>query len=543
MINLLRESPLLLLFLVGALGSLLGQLRVRGFGLGVAAVLFVGLAAGSLHPDLKLPEIIYVFGLLLFVYTVGLSSGPGFFASFRRRGLRDNGLVLGVLIAAATIVFVLARIFHLSGARAAGLFAGSLTNTPALAGVLESIKGHSANATEAQLAEPVVAYSLTYPVGVVGVLAGIILFRRLFRVDYDAEPMSRSDARMLARALENATMRIRIAGLDRDSAIERARKLGRHILFGRMKRGDVVSIVDETTRFEVGDLVTVVGSAIDVRAVIELLGEPCEEHLDLDRRVLDFRRMFVSQRAITEVPLGSLRLPQRFGALITRVRRGDAELLPESDTQLELGDRVRVVAPRERMADVAKLLGDSYKSISEIDVLTFGVGIALGLLLGSIPIPLPGGATFKLGFAGGPLIVGLILGRLGRTGPVVWTLPYSANLTLRQLGLVLFLAGVGTRSGWAFASTVREGLPLVALGALVTCAATILLLLVGHRALRIPLSVLIGVLSGAQTQPAALAFASEQTNNDLPSVGYATVFPLATIAKIILAQVLLMLLR
>lgn len=535
MLQLFRDNPLLLLFVVAALGSLVGQLKLFGFGLGVAAVLFVGLGAGALDPDLKLPEVVSSFGLVLFVYTVGLSSGPGFFASFRRRGLRDNALSVGVLTAIAALSALFARLLGFDAGQAAGIFAGALTNAPGLAGVLETMKARTPAAPEALLAEPVVAFSLTYPMGVVGVLLGIYLYRRLARVDYDKEPLSSLYARAVARSLANQTVRITRART-REEAMAALREARSHVLFGRMKRGDAVSIVADDASFEAGDLVTIIGAAGDVRAAIEVLGEASDERLDLDRKVLDFRRMFVSRSAVTEKPLKALGLPQRFGALVTRIRRGDVELLPEAETELELGDRVRVVAPRERMEEIAKLFGDSYKSLSEIDVLTFGVGIALGLVAGSVPIPLPGGATFKLGFAGGPLLVGLLLGRLGRTGKLVWTMPYSANLTLRQLGLVLFLAAVGTRSGWVFAKTLQTGGTIILVGAGLTLISTFAVLLLGHRVLGIPLALLNGIVSGTQTQPAALAFAGEQTKNDLPNVGYATVFPLATIAKIVLAQ-------
>lgn len=543
--KLLEANPLMVLFLVAATGYVVGQLKVLGFGLGVSAVLFVGLAVGAIDPNLELPELVHSFGLVLFVYTVGLSSGPGFFASFRRRGLRDNGLALGVLVFAAAIASSLALALGLRGGVVAGLFAGALTNTPALASVLESMKGISPTPSAQALADPVVAFSVAQPIGVIGVIAGIYVFQRIWRVDYAHEPLSARDAAAVPAALESLTARVARGGLTRDRVLELVHAGGHDVLFGRMKRGDDVSIVTDDARFEPGDLVSVVGAAPDVRAAAAVIGEASEERLDLDRELIDFRRIFVSSPHVTEKPLSTLRIPQRFGAIVTRVRRGDVELLPSGATELELGDRVRVVAPRDRMGAVAAFFGDSYKALGEIDVITFGVGIALGLLLGSISLPLPGGVGFKLGFAGGPLVVGLLLGRVGRTGSLVWTMSYSANLTLRQLGLVLFLAGIGTRSGYAFVSTLRQGggLTLLGAGALVTCGTVVACLWLGHRLLKIPMGVLIGIVSGVQTQPAALGFASEQTRNDLPNVGYASVYPLATIAKIVLAQVVFFLFR
>jgi putative transport protein len=210
---------------------------------------------------------------------------------------------------------------------------------------------------------------------------------------------------------------------------------------------------------------------------------------------------------------------------------------------LELGDRVRVVARPDQMNAVSRFFGDSYRSLSEVDLLTLNLGFALGLLVGMIPIPLPG-ATIRLGFAGGPLIVALILGALGRTGPLVWSLPYSANLTLRQIGLILFLAGIGTRSGYAFVSTLQGGggLTLFVAGAAITILMALVTLVLGYRVLHIPMGVLIGMLAGLQTQPALLGFALEQTDNDLPNIGYSAVYPIALITKIVCAQLLLALL-
>jgi len=316
-------------------------------------------------------------------------------------------------------------------------------------------------------------------------------------------------------------------------------------MFGRIKRGAQVTLADGQAHLELGDLVTVVGTADDLERVTEYLGEVSDERIDLDRSALDYRRMFVSNPKIAGLRLKDLNLPQQFGAVITRLRRGDVEFVPHGDTVLELGDRVRVLTRRDHMEAVTAFFGDSYRAISEVDILTLGLGLGLGVLLGALSLPLPGGLVLRLGFAGGPLIVALILGTLRRTGPMVWMLPYGANMTLRQVGLILFLAGVGTRAGYAFVSALIQGpgLLLFLAGALVTTLTALITLWLGHRLLKIPMSLLTGILAGLQTQPAVLSFASEQTGNDLPSIGYASVYPLATIAKILFAQLLLALLR
>jgi putative transport protein len=278
--------------------------------------------------------------------------------------------------------------------------------------------------------------------------------------------------------------------------------------------------------------------------VAAYLGEQSSEHIGLDRSEYDYRRIFVSNTHVAGRTIGELRLQEKFGAVITRVRRGDVDFLPHEDMVLELGDRVRVLTATGQMGRVTSYFGDSYRAVSEVDIMTFSLGLALGLLLGTVPLPLPGDITIKLGFAGGPLIVALILGTVGRTGPMVWSLPYGANMTLRQIGLVFFLAGIGTRAGYSFFSTFSKGggLAIFAMGAAITCITTLVALWVGHRLLKIPFSLLIGMIAGLQTQPAVLGYALEQTGNDLPNIGYASVYPVATIGKIVAVQLLLALL-
>jgi putative transport protein len=536
MIAFLEENPILLLFLVAGIGFVIGRVRVAGFSLGVAAVLFVGLGFGALGENVKLPEFVYLFGLVLFVYTIGLSSGPGFFAALRRRGLRDNALVFGMIVLAALIVLGASSWLNISAPYAAGLFAGALTNTPALAGVLETIKTSvTGSDLERLLSQPVVAYSVAYPIGVIGMLLAITLCERLWRVrssadgDAQVEPLTHQSV-LVTREFSQPILEI-------------AREQGWSVLISRHKHGEHTSLVTPETRLELGDVVSLVGKPGDVERVLPRLGEIAEEPLEVDRRDLDFRRIVVSSTSVAGRSLRELHLPQRFGALVTRVARGDTDFLPRADTVLELGDRVRVVCPPAQMSRVSSFLGDSYRAVAEIDVMTFSLGIALGLLLGSFSIPLPGGSSFRLGFAGGPLLVALVLGALGRTGNLVWQLPHSANLTLRQLGMILFLAGIGTRSGYAFSQSLSSALLLLAIGAVVTVLTATLTLWIGHRLLRIPFASLTGMLAGLQTQPAVLAFALERNRGDQANLGYAAVYPVAMISKIVIAQLILTLLR
>ena len=312
-------------------------------------------------------------------------------------------------------------------------------------------------------------------------------------------------------------------------------------MFGRLRRGGKLAIAASDSPLERDDLISIVGTAEELDRVGASLGPVSEEHLELDRGEYDFRRVFVSKPHVAGQRLRDLNLPQQFGAVVTRVRRGDIELLAQDDLVLELGDRVRVVVRRENMEAISKFFGDSYKALSEIDILPFNLGLALGILLGMLPIPLPGGVTLRLGIAGGPLIAALILGAIDHTGPFVWNLSYNANLTLRQLGLVLFLAGIGTRSGYAFVSTMQQGggLTIFIAGAFLTMLVAFLTLWVGRRVFKIPMGLLIGMTAALQTQPAVLGFAQQQSGDELPNIGYAAVYPIALISKILLVQLIL----
>jgi putative transport protein len=537
LVELLQENPLLLLFLVAAIGYPIGKIKVGGSSLGVAAVLFVGLAFGALDPALALPEVIYLLGLVLFVYTIGLASGAIFFSSLRRKGLQYNLLVAGGLALAAAMAVLARQVFGLSGPLTAGMFAGSLTNTPALASIIENIK--AAGGPEPALSQPVIAYSLTYPAGVLGMILAIYLFQRLNKVNY-SEEARRTPEYNNNDPIHSQTICVRInAQYDVASLIRRSQW---NVVFGRIRRDGQISLVTGQTVFQQGDLVTLVGPGDAIVEVTRALGDTsCNEQLEFDISEYDKRRFFVSNHEVAGRQLRELRILERFGALVTRLRRGDAELLPHGESVLAPGDQIRVVAPRKQMDALARLFGDSYRAVSEIDILTFSLGLAVGLLIGLVPIPLGGGVTLRLGLAGGPLIVALLLGALGRTGPLVWSIPYSANLTLRQIGLVFFLAGIGTRAGYAFFSTLTEGsgLMILAAGAVITATTGLLTLLVGYKLMKVPLGLMVGILAGLQTQPAVLGYGLEQTQNEMPNIGYATVYPVAMILKILLAQALL----
>lgn len=539
LMQIVERQPLLAIFLVLAVGTPIGRLRWRGLSLGPAAVLFTGLLAGAVDHRFRIPKEIQELGLAIFVYMVGLASGPGFFASFRRQGLRDNLFVAAALLAAFALVSGLAQLAALRPTLVAGTFAGAFTNTPGLAAAIEYLSHHPHAAAHPEWAsDPAVGYSVAYPMGVLGMVAAIALAQTWWKIDYASELQALRDTSACSRRLENRTLRIlRPTDETLDALVH---KHGLDVVFGRLKRNGKLSLIGGKDVLRMDDLVSVVGAPEDLDRVAAVLGDWTEEHLELDRSQLDFRRIFVSSPKVAGHCLRTLNLPQQFGAVVTRIRRGDLEFLPHADTVLELGDRVRVVARPESLAAVSKFFGDSYRSLSEVDVLCFSLGMAAGLLLGAIPFPVPGGGVLKLGFAGGPLVVALILGTLERTGGIVWSLPYSANLTLRQFGLVLFLAGVGSNAGQAFYSTLVHspalGAAVFAVGAAATFTIAFAFLFIGYKILHIPFGWLLGLLAGFQTQPALLAFAGEQTKDESPNLGYAVVFPAAMVVKILLCQ-------
>ena len=542
-IRFLESEPLLLLFIVSGLGYLLGQIKIKNISLGVAAVLFVGLAFGALSPNMEIPTAIVELGLIIFVYTIGLSSGPGFFASFRGDGIRDNIFVLLMLVLAAAMSVVAAAIFGLKSTVTAGMFAGSLTNTPALASLLDTIsKNAPPDQMSLMLTEPVIGYSVAYPMGVIGMLIAVYAMQRVFKVDYVAEAKSLRQYNVVEKELYTRTVLVSNPDMTGVPISELFRREAWEVVLTRLKRGEVQTLTTGQTELAPGDLVSFVGTPEDVDKALAGLGILADEQLELDRHDYDFRRMFVSNPEIAGRSLADLNLPQTYSAIVTRVRRGDIDLLAHGSTILELGDRVRVVARREDMPGLAQLFGDSYRALSEINLVSLNLGLALGVLVGLIPIPLPGGVTISLGFAGGPLIVGLILGTMRRTGPIVWSIPYSANLTLRQIGLIMLLAGIGVRSGYTFVTnfTASGGVQVFISAAIITTTIALLTLFIGHRLLKIPYGLLTGILSGLGTQPATLGFALQQAGNELPNLGYALAFPVATVSKIVIAQLLLL---
>lgn len=526
------DYPLLVLFVVVASGQLLGRIRIGGLRFGVAGVLFTGLAVGALDARLALPEVVLSLGLSLFVYCLGLSFGPGFVVTYRRAGLRPTAVVVALIATAAGLCAVAVAVAGFGAGEGGGLFSGALTNTPALASAIQWLAERGGDTKAAG-----VGYSLAYPGAVLGAMAALAIAARRWRINPAVEADRAAAAGLSAAPLVSRTLVFRgpcsrsVADLHRTHP---------GLVFSRVLAHGHVAVARPEQELASGDLVHVVGPAALVAAAADDVGPAAADSITDGRHDVDVTRVVVSNGTLAGRRVSELALQERFGATVTRVRRGDTDLLASDDTVLEPGDIVRVVAPSSRLSDVGTFFGDSLRGFSEVDVTAFSAGLALGFVVGMLSLPLPGGASLSLGQAGGPLLVGLFLGARQRTGPLVWQVPHGAGMTLRQLGTVLFLAAVGTRSGGAFIDTVTSGdAPLLlAAGAAVSCTTAIAFLAIGRRLLRLPFGVLSGMLAGLFTQPAVLAFACEQAGDDSPSAGYAAVCPAAMVTKIVIAQIL-----
>ncbi|MGE5316184.1 MAG: aspartate:alanine exchanger family transporter, partial [Acidobacteriota bacterium] len=390
---------------------------------------------------------------------------------------------------------------------------------------------------------PVVSYGLTYPFGVLGMMLWFFVMARVLNIDFAEEERLRLK-RTGSSAIQNRTFYV-----TNPDAIGKSVEELMHLypssgfVLSRIKQEDDVYVASPEIVLNPGDLIAVVGTEEALKRAEALFGERADKDLLKETDEIDYRRIFVSNHEVIGKPIHDLHLEKRFGAAITRVRRGDIDFVPDQLTTLELGDRIRVVSKHEKINTLTKYFGDSVKALAETDFLSISGGIVAGVLLGMIPLPLPHGATFRLGYAGGPLIVALILGRLGRTGSITWTLPFNANLVLRQIGMVLFLAVIGTNAGYAFGETLKSGgLAMIAAGALLTTAVTVGGLLIGYKYLGLSMACVMGVVSAVGTQPASLQYATQQAQNEQANVAYATVYPASMIVKIILAQLVVSLL-
>ena len=516
---LLEASPLTALFLTIAVGYLVGELNLKGFALGSGAVLFVGLACGAFAPKSAPPGMLGTLGLLLFLYCVGVQYGNEWFRGLTSpEGLKANFAAICGLTAAGLVSLVIYQTGAASLAEAIGLFAGSGTSTPTLQAAIDALQSQ----------DPAVGYSVAYPFGVAGPILCMYLYLALFKPKLEAPA---------AKRIQPTEVKVRNAALIGRPFPELQRSLPSGVQVVAIRGAQQNRVPTASTILDADDVVLVIGTdpaAIDKART--LIGQGTSGELTADRTDLDYVRVYASKRSVVGMPLGRLKIPGGFEYAYLQVRRGDTDLLPDEDLVLEFGDRVGVLCNRANFPAVRSFYGDSIKGTADFSYISIGVGAALGLIAGMIPIPVPGVGRITLGLAG-VLLVALGLGTLRRTSGIVWTLPLSANLVLRNFGLTVFLAQVGISSGPKFAATVAEtGPAFILLGALILLPLVGVTMIVG-RLLAIPVDDLFGIVSGVTGNPGILAYASRAAPTDRPDIGFAMIFPSMTVLKILFVQV------
>jgi putative transport protein len=517
-VDLLVEQPLLQVAIVVALGALVGQIPFGPLRFGAAGALFVGLAVGAVDP--RLGEglgLAQSLGLALFVYCVGLTAGQPFLEALRTAA-PVMLLACVALVGVAGLALGIAALTGVSPAFMAGVFAGAGNSTPTLQAALDA----------AGTSEPSVGYALAYPVGVAVTIALIAsVLRRPF-------PGSKDPAPAAAAGIATRTVTVTSPCAVAEVPVVAQRR----VLLTMLYRDGHTHVLSNVPELREGDEVLVVGPAAALAEATDWLGEPSDHDLVDDRTEVTYRRVLVSRSELAGRTIADLELEPRFGAVASRVRRGDLDMLAHPDMRVRVGDRIRVVAPRGQLDAVSEHLGDSEREVNALDLLTLGTGLALGILVG-LPGLVLGDVRLSLGAAAGPLIVGMVLGLVRSTGPLVWELPLAANQLLRQLGVAVFLACVGLAAGKEFADTVLSTAGLVAV---VSSAVLMGLggLAVVWVALRVGASAprAAGLLAGYNGQPAALAYANEQVFDERVDAGYSTLFALTTVVKIVLAQLI-----
>jgi putative transport protein len=517
--EIIATQPILATFLAIGLGYLVGQISIGGFSLGVGAVLFVGLAIGAFAPKAQITGPIGLTGLIMFLYGIGILYGRQFFEGMTgAAGIKYNVLALVAVVAGLVVALALGHAYGVNVGHTLGVFAGSMTSTATLQAALDVMKN----------GEPSIGYSVAYPFGVIGPILCIYFMTRAVQPKF---PPKAQRFHMGEVTLgDNYTGR-------RLEEIEKELSSGVQVTMVRKGHQNIVPAADLVLASGDGLLIIAEDEAA-IEATGSRLGKLEPGRIVKDRSTLDYIRVFVGKANVVGVPLAQLPLPSGFPVHLLHVRRYDADIVPTPDLMLEFGDRVGVLMPPDRKDDVRKFFGDTLKAAAEFSYVSLGVGMVLGILLGLIPIPIPGVGTVNLGIGGGPLIVALVAGKLRRTGPLLWTMPLPANIVLRNFGLALFLAAVGINAGAPFVRTVSQtGVTMLLIGAAVLLTTVLIVLLVGYYLLKVPYDDLVGVASGATGNPSILVYSARMTPTERPDIGYAMIFPSMTIVKVIAVQI------
>ncbi|WP_165216601.1 TrkA C-terminal domain-containing protein [Schaalia sp. ZJ1691] len=519
MASVLAGNPLLTLFLVVGIGAILGAIRCGPLRFGAAGALFVGLAVSAWNPQVgNGMEIVQQIGLAFFVYTVGIGAGATFFADLRKQ----TNLLMScavVCILGAVVAIVGGRLLELPKGLTMGLFTGSLTAAPAL------------DAATRVTADPnaAVGYAFGYPIGViVGILVVTMTVTRTWAGTKDTPSLA-------GQGLDTVTVRVTRDVNTRNIPAWKEQR----IRMSYLRRNDRTRVVIPGEDLYTGDFVLLVGDRVNLDVAVPTIGEAVEHHLEDDRSDVAFERILVSNPDVAGRTVSELNVASKFGAVITRVRRGDLDLLARDELAVQLGDHLAVVVPTNELEDIQNWLGDSERRVAEVDAMAFGIGMVLGMLLGAVPFPMPGGESFQLGSAAGPLVVGMLLGALRRTGPLVWTLPASANLTIRQIGLMLFLAALGLNAGPELAGILTSDIGWKA-GVLAVVIVTICCIAQAFAGKFIGLSAprTAGGVAGFLGQPAVLQAADARVVDERIEAAYATLFAFSIIIKIFLVPLI-----
>ena len=523
----LLNSSYFALFLIVALGFMLGRIKIKGLSLDVSAVIFIALLFG--HFGVVIPKELGNFGLVLFIFTIGIQAGPGFFDSFRSKGKTLIIITMLIICSASLTAIGLKYLFGIDTPSVVGLIAGALTSTPGLAVAIDS--------TNSPLAS--ISYGIAYPFGVIGVILFVKLLPKIMRVNLDQEARRLEiERRGQFPELGTCIYRVTNASVFNRSLMQINARAMTGAVISRLKHKDEISIPTAHTVLHEGDYIQAVGSEESLNQLSVLIGEREEGELPLDK-TQESESLLLTKKDMINKQLGDLNLQKNFGCTVTRVRRSGIDLSPSPELALKFGDKLMVVGEKEGIQAVARLLGNDVKRLSDTDFFPIAMGIVLGVLFGKLHISFGGGMTFSPGLTGGVLMMALFLSAIGKTGPIMWSMSGPANQLLRQLGLLLFLAEVGTSAGKTLVATFQEsGFLLFGVGALVTLVPMLLAAIVGRWVFKVSLLDLLGTITGGMTSTPGLAAADSMTDSNIPGVAYATVYPIAMVFLILFIQLI-----
>ncbi|EFP9196309.1 putative transporter [Shigella flexneri] len=536
-----------ILALVAVVGLFIGNVKFRGIGLGIGGVLFGGIIVGhfvsqagmTLSSDML--HVIQEFGLILFVYTIGIQVGPGFFASLRVSGLRLNLFAVLIVIIGGLVTAILHKLFDIPLPVVLGIFSGAVTNTPALGAGQQILRDLG---TPMEMVDQMgMSYAMAYPFGICGILFTMWMLRVIFRVNVETEAQQHESSRTNGGALIK-TINIRVENPNlHDLAIKDVPILnGDKIICSRLKREETLKVPSPDTIIQLGDLLHLVGQPADLHNAQLVIGQEVDTSLSTKGTDLRVERVVVTNENVLGKRIRDLHFKERYDVVISRLNRAGVELVASGDISLQFGDILNLVGRPSAIDAVANVLGNAQQKLQQVQMLPVFIGIGLGVLLGSIPVFVPGfPAALKLGLAGGPLIMALILGRIGSIGKLYWFMPPSANLALRELGIVLFLSVVGLKSGGDFVNTLvnGEGLSWICYGALITAVPLITVGILARMLAKMNYLTMCGMLAGSMTDPPALAFANNlHPTSGAAALSYATVYPLVMFLRIITPQLL-----